>query len=352
MTIRLWRPITPLQPYPEQDFSQHDALRDQWLNRGTDVRDSGLTALHRIWAIETGIIEGICRLDEAQTRTLVEQGFEAGNIPQSGTGQEPRQPAGHPTGPLDCSGRHLLRSAPLPFDQPDGNPPTPPSNRRPPAHLPGLLSAGPAFRSTPSRRHVQDPAKQPHPTRTRRRDPPVLPARVRPVRARQLADLVRSVCRPARRLPSPVGRRVAPPPLRADPPICRRQRPGHARPRHLAPASAQLLAHHRYPLRPRRLHRRPRSGRRRRPRATGRIHSGPTKASHPGSDDSTELIHSETGRPDAGAAGFGPSARCLEFHPQSRLAGRPRRSTQLPHRRNTFRPVPLGRHSERSPSKR
>ena len=74
--------MTPLQPHPEQDFSQHDALlRDQWLNHRTDVGDSELTALHRSWAIETGVIETIYRLEEVQTRTLVEHGFEPENIP-------------------------------------------------------------------------------------------------------------------------------------------------------------------------------------------------------------------------------------------------------------------------------
>ena len=89
MTTRPWRPITPLQPDTEQDYSQHDALRDQWHNHLTDVGDGGLTALHRSWAIETGIIEGIYRLDEIQTRALIERGFEPENIPQSGTGQDP-----------------------------------------------------------------------------------------------------------------------------------------------------------------------------------------------------------------------------------------------------------------------
>ena len=89
MTTRPWHPITPLQPYSAHDFSQDDALRGQWLNHLTDAGDSGLTALHRSWAIETGIIEGIYHLDEAQTRTLIEHGFEPENIPQSDTGQDP-----------------------------------------------------------------------------------------------------------------------------------------------------------------------------------------------------------------------------------------------------------------------
>ena len=89
MTIRSWHPITPLQPYSAHDFSQDDALRDQWLDHKPEAEHSGLTVPHRTWAIETGIIEGIYRLDEAQTRILVEQGFEPENIPQSGTGQDP-----------------------------------------------------------------------------------------------------------------------------------------------------------------------------------------------------------------------------------------------------------------------
>ena len=89
MTTRPWQPIEPLRPQPEYDFAQDDDLRQQWLNQRSNVENAGLTALHRSWAIETGIIEGIYRLDEAQTRTLIEQGFEPSAIPESGTGQDP-----------------------------------------------------------------------------------------------------------------------------------------------------------------------------------------------------------------------------------------------------------------------
>ena len=89
MTTRPWHPITPLQPGTDNDFSQDDALLRQWLDHRTDVGDSNLTALHRSWAIETGVIEGIYRLDADQTQVLVEHGFEPENIPQSGTGQDP-----------------------------------------------------------------------------------------------------------------------------------------------------------------------------------------------------------------------------------------------------------------------
>ena len=89
MTSRQWRPIAPLVPQPNRDFSADDDLRQQWLSQRSNVEHTGLTALHRSWAIETGIIEGIYQLDEAQTRTLIEQGFEPSNIPPSGTGQDP-----------------------------------------------------------------------------------------------------------------------------------------------------------------------------------------------------------------------------------------------------------------------
>ena len=89
MTTRSWCPITPLAPQPAHDFSQDDELLRQWLQHRSNAEDAGQSALRRSWAIETGIIEGIYRLDEAQTRTLIEQGFELPAIPTSGTGQDP-----------------------------------------------------------------------------------------------------------------------------------------------------------------------------------------------------------------------------------------------------------------------
>ncbi len=89
MTTRPWHPITPLQPQSDRDFSQDDDLRLRWLEHRSNAGDADLTELHRSWAIETGIIEGIYQLDEAQTRTLIEQGFEPSAIPPSGTGQDP-----------------------------------------------------------------------------------------------------------------------------------------------------------------------------------------------------------------------------------------------------------------------
>ena len=90
MTTRHWRPITSLASQPTRDFSQEDNRLRQWLNDQLHAEDASLTALHRSWAIETGIIEGIYRLDENQTQSLIEQGFKPATIPMSGTGQDPQ----------------------------------------------------------------------------------------------------------------------------------------------------------------------------------------------------------------------------------------------------------------------
>ena len=89
MTTRSWHPIAPLEPWTARDFTQDDDLLQQWLKRRPHDEGARLTALHRSWAIETGIIEGIYRLDEDQTQTLIEHGFEPEYIPTSGTSQDP-----------------------------------------------------------------------------------------------------------------------------------------------------------------------------------------------------------------------------------------------------------------------
>ena len=89
MTTLPWHLMTPLQPQPDRDFSQDDDLRQQWFDRRSDIANAGLTALHRSWAIETGITEGLYWLDDDQTRTLIQRGFVPAEIPLSGTGQDP-----------------------------------------------------------------------------------------------------------------------------------------------------------------------------------------------------------------------------------------------------------------------
>lgn len=89
MTSQQWLPIAPLAPQNNHDFPPDANLRQQRLNPQSSVENDDLTALHRRWAIETGIIEGIYYLDETQTRYLIEHGFELDNIPTHGTGQDP-----------------------------------------------------------------------------------------------------------------------------------------------------------------------------------------------------------------------------------------------------------------------
>ena len=55
-----------------------------------------------------------------------------------------------------------------------------------PGGIPGVFSARPALRRSSPRRRLQDPAQQPHPARRRR--PPVLPARARRLRTRNLLN--------------------------------------------------------------------------------------------------------------------------------------------------------------------
>ena len=89
MMSRQWRPIAPLAAQPDHDFSADDNLRQQRLDRRSDAENAALTALHRSWAIETGIIDGLYWLDETQTRTLIEQGIEPSAIPVAGIGRDP-----------------------------------------------------------------------------------------------------------------------------------------------------------------------------------------------------------------------------------------------------------------------
>ena len=94
MTTRPWHPISPLTAQPAHEFSPDDDLQREWLNYRSHVGDAGLPSLqrfeqqlHRSWAIETGIIEGLYQLNEAQTRTLIETGFVRSAIPLCATGQ-------------------------------------------------------------------------------------------------------------------------------------------------------------------------------------------------------------------------------------------------------------------------
>ena len=89
MIATTWQPITPMTPTPERDFGIENEMRQLWLEQRREASTDSPMTLHRSWAVETGFIEGLYQLDEAQTQTLIEQGFEPSNIPPSGTGQDP-----------------------------------------------------------------------------------------------------------------------------------------------------------------------------------------------------------------------------------------------------------------------
>ena len=162
MTTLPWRPISPLPLQPAHNFSRDDELRRKWLNHRTRAQDAGLAALqqfeqqlHRSWAIETGIIEGLYRLDEAQTLTLIEHGFEPSAIPSCGTDQDPDNLLAILRDHLTALDALRAQAQPQLSHQPLRNPPAPPGNRRPPAHPPGHEPVRPVVRRPPPSRRLQ-----------------------------------------------------------------------------------------------------------------------------------------------------------------------------------------------------
>lgn len=86
-----WQPITDLEPGWEKLASaQLKSLTVPWKKRLAELRGSeGLKQfndrLARQWSIETGIIEGIYKIDRGITELLVERGLEASLIPHGTT---------------------------------------------------------------------------------------------------------------------------------------------------------------------------------------------------------------------------------------------------------------------------
>ena len=93
-----WQPITGLDAETlDFDFHQIDSLQKQWLeyrhHREESDRDAYkafIEQIHRRWAIETGIIEGIYNIDRGTTQTLVEKGLSVDYIDSSATDKSPR----------------------------------------------------------------------------------------------------------------------------------------------------------------------------------------------------------------------------------------------------------------------
>ena len=98
MLAHTWQPITGLEAeYLGFDFEEIDALQVQWSayrrrreDDDPDAYKSFVERVHRRWAIETGIIEGIYNIDRGTTQTLVERGLTAEFIEFGTTDRDPR----------------------------------------------------------------------------------------------------------------------------------------------------------------------------------------------------------------------------------------------------------------------
>ena len=98
MISHQWQPIRPLSENCEYDFSAIDSLQRQWAayRRSREEYEAAayrpfLDRLHRSWAIETGIIEGLYTLDRGMTETLVMRGISADLIERRSTNKDPEE---------------------------------------------------------------------------------------------------------------------------------------------------------------------------------------------------------------------------------------------------------------------
>ena len=97
MLAHKWQPLEGLDSQSSNvDFTEIDSLHQQWLRfrqqreeSNPDAYRSFLQRVHRSWAIETGIIEGLYNIDKGTTQTLVENGFLADLIDRTATDRDP-----------------------------------------------------------------------------------------------------------------------------------------------------------------------------------------------------------------------------------------------------------------------
>ena len=98
MRFHTWQKNTGLESETLAiDFSNIDALLQGWLDlkRRRERSDphaykAFLEQIYRLWAIETGVIEGIYDISPGTTRTLVERGLSVDYIDPSATDKSPR----------------------------------------------------------------------------------------------------------------------------------------------------------------------------------------------------------------------------------------------------------------------
>jgi hypothetical protein len=88
MTISYkWKPFVDLPAKPiELTTGELEALQLVWSEQQAVLGESGdldefYQRLRREWSIETGIIEGVYRIDSGTTRILIERGIDASLIP-------------------------------------------------------------------------------------------------------------------------------------------------------------------------------------------------------------------------------------------------------------------------------
>ena len=98
MIAHRWQPITGFEAEDlDFDFEEIDALQAQWLTYrrrrekdDPDAYKAFIERVHRRWAIETGIIEGIYNIDRGTTQTLVEKRLMVKFIEFGDTDRDPR----------------------------------------------------------------------------------------------------------------------------------------------------------------------------------------------------------------------------------------------------------------------
>jgi Fic family protein len=90
-----WRPIEDLPPdYPSMADPELESLARHWSEHQQSLKATGRLAevqqrIQREWAIETGIIEDVYRIDRGITNTLIERGIRADYIARDSTGKSP-----------------------------------------------------------------------------------------------------------------------------------------------------------------------------------------------------------------------------------------------------------------------
>ena len=97
MLAHKWQPLEGLDLQSSNvDFQEIDSLHQQWVRFRRQREESNpnayrgfLRRVHRSWAIETGIIEGLYHIDKGTTQTLVENGFLADLIDRTATDRDP-----------------------------------------------------------------------------------------------------------------------------------------------------------------------------------------------------------------------------------------------------------------------